>query len=174
MIEQPHFDSYSTPARICFGFAIFCVALLVVASPTVLAAAGDPTIPSRLNDTSFWTAYEGNLDDGVQQIQGTGSGPGSANTAMAANCPKASRGQWVYSCTALTCGAITSASVSTQCTHQRTETNTFTGYTVSPTITSSALKTVVQRYDCGFDEGRSDLVGQVCKCRSGYVANIWR
>ena len=32
MIEQPHFDSYSIQARICFGIAIFGVALFALTS----------------------------------------------------------------------------------------------------------------------------------------------
>ncbi|MGY8668571.1 hypothetical protein Q3C01_40245 [Bradyrhizobium sp. UFLA05-109] len=32
MIERPHFDSYSVPARICLGIAIFSAALLVAAT----------------------------------------------------------------------------------------------------------------------------------------------
>jgi hypothetical protein len=39
MIERPHFDSYSVPARICLGIAIFSAALLVAA--TVLMNAFD-------------------------------------------------------------------------------------------------------------------------------------
>jgi hypothetical protein len=38
MIEPPHFDSYSVPARICLGIAIFSAALLVA---TVLMNAFD-------------------------------------------------------------------------------------------------------------------------------------
>jgi hypothetical protein len=32
MIEQPHFDSYSIQARICFGIAIFGVVLFALTS----------------------------------------------------------------------------------------------------------------------------------------------
>jgi hypothetical protein len=39
MFERPHFDSYSVPARICLGIAIFSAALLVAA--TVLMNAFD-------------------------------------------------------------------------------------------------------------------------------------
>jgi len=147
--------------------------LLALASLPASAAAGDPTIPAHLNDNSFWTAWEGNLDDGTQQINGKGPTPDTANASMAANCPAANRGQWVYACIAIagSCGTITPASVSTQCNHQRTESNTFTGYTITKTITSPALKTVNQTYDCLFDAPNSDLVGQVCRCKPGYVAN---
>ena len=127
-------------------FRLCLLALLALASPSVLAAAGDPTIRANFVDHSFWTAIEGNLNDGVQSIQGRGSGPDDANASMAAACPAANRSYWTYLCTAIarSCGTINPTSVSTQCTHWRTDTNTFTGYSVTNTITSPAFKTVDQ------------------------------
>ena len=34
MIEQPHFDSYSIPARVCLYVAIFGIALLIAMTLT--------------------------------------------------------------------------------------------------------------------------------------------
>jgi hypothetical protein len=84
-----------------------------------------------------WTTCEGGLSPvGGGSMCGFGPTPSAANADMAAKCPSANAGQWVYTCSPVQCGPV--VGTSSQCSHTRTETNTFTQYTITNTIQNGA------------------------------------
>jgi len=166
LLLAPSLQTKRNPRRLNRIISVAVLCLVALLARPVFAAAGDPTIPALKISDIYWTAYEGGLDDGTQQIQGVGVTPDAANAAMSGNCSAANSGYWTYSCSPRSCNVD-------QCTHSRTSTFTVPGYTYSTTtdVSGPAIKTTTQDYTCDFDIPRSDRAGAVCVCHAGYASN---